>query len=171
MRIVVNDTNILIDLIHLEIIDVFFQLEHLELKTTDFVFEELHDEQKYILQSFINEGNLTIIESEENDLANIYSILSQTNGLSFEDCSVWYFAKVNGGILLTGDGKLRKQSSDDGVEVRGILFIFDQLLLAGLISFELAILKINQLYQINDRLPIEAKNQRIDYWGRSEHIL
>ena len=170
MRIVINDTNILIDLIHLEIIDVFFQLKHLELKTTDFVFEELHDDQKHTLQTFIDEGNLTIFESEEMDLVNISNILSQTNGLSFEDCSVWYFAKVNGGILLTGDGKLRKQSSDDGVEVRGILFIFDQLLLAGLISFEFAIIKINQLYQINDRLPIDAKNHRIDCWGRSEHI-
>ena len=97
--------------------------------------------------------------------------MSQTKGLSFEDCSVWYFAKLHNGILLTGDGKLRKQSSHDGVEFRGILFIFDHLLLNGLISFEFAILKLNQLYQINDRLPIEAKNKRLDCWGRLEHII
>lgn len=39
MRIVLNDANILIDLIHLELEVSFFQLEQLELKTTDFVFE------------------------------------------------------------------------------------------------------------------------------------
>lgn len=32
MRIVINDANILIDLIHLELIDQFFELEDLELK-------------------------------------------------------------------------------------------------------------------------------------------
>lgn len=170
MRIVVNDVNILIDLIHLEMVEVFFQLEFLELKTTDFVYEELHDEQRQVLQKFVDSQDFKVIESEEDDLVSISGILNQTNGLSFEDCSVWYFAKKIEGILLTGDGRLRKLSSADGVEVRGILFVFDQLLLADFISFEFAILKINQLYQINDRLPIDAKNQRLDYWTRSEHI-
>lgn len=153
MRIVINDANILIDLINLDLEIPFFQLDQLELKTTDFVFEELHDEQKEILQEYIVQGRLIIIESEEEDLINISNILYSTNGLSFEDCSVWYFAKSQEGILLTGDGKLRKQSTADGVEVRGILYIFDQLLLYGIITFDFAILKLNQLYQINDRLP------------------
>lgn len=170
MKIVINDANILIDLINLELEIPFFQLEQLELKTTDFVFEELHDGQKEILQQYIIQGRLIIIESEEEDLINISNILSTTNGLSFEDCSVWYFAKSQEGILLTGDGKLRRNSSADGVEVRGVLYIFDQLLLHGIITFDYAILKLNQLYQINDRLPAEAKNQRIEFWGRSEHI-
>ena len=56
------------------------------------------------------------------------------------------------------------------IEVRGILYIFDQLLITGLISFELAIEKLNQLYLLNERLPIDAKKQRLDYWSRSEHI-
>src|SRR5690606_26339982 len=128
MKIVINDANILIDLINLELEIPFFQLEQLELKTTDFVFEELHDGQKEILQQYIIQGRLIIIESEEEDLINISNILSTTNGLSFEDCSVWYFAKSQEGILLTGDGKLRRNSSADGVEVRGVLYIFDQLL-------------------------------------------
>lgn len=78
--------------------------------------------------------------------------------------------KKNQGILLTGDGKLRKQSSADGVEVRGILYIFDQLLISDLITFEYAIEKLNQLYLLNERLPIDAKKQRLDCWSRSEHI-
>lgn len=171
MRIVINDANILIDLVHLELVVPFFQLAQLELKTTDFVFEELHDEQKEILQKFIDDEKLIIIESEEKDLISISDMLAKTSGLSFEDCSVWHFAKSHGGILLTGDGRLRKQSSEDGVEVRGILFIFDQLLLHEIISFELAILKLNQLYQINDRLPSAEKNRRIELWGRSERIV
>lgn len=170
MRIVINDANILIDLIHLQMIHLLFELKHLELKTTDFVFEELERSQKAILQIFIDQGTLEILESEEKELENIFNLLNITSGLSFEDCSVWYFAKINKGILLTGDGKLRKQSSQDGIEVRGILFVFDELLKAGLITFDFALLKLDQLYQINNRLPIKAKIERIEFWGREEHI-
>lgn len=170
MRIVINDANILIDLFHLDLVEVFFRLQGLELKTTDFVFEELHDNQKNVIEHFIENQSLTIIESSEDDLINIFEILSSTNGLSVEDCSVWHHAKKNQGILLTGDGKLRKQSAADGVEVRGILYIFDQLLISNLITFEFAIEKLNQLYLLNERLPIDAKKQRLNYWSRSEHI-
>ncbi|MDI9863339.1 hypothetical protein QM480_03315 [Flectobacillus sp. DC10W] len=171
MRIVINDANILIDLIHLKLIHLLFELKHLELKTTDFVFEELEVHQRAILQIFIDQGTLEIIESDEMDLERIYNLLIQTSGLSFEDCSVWYFAKINDGILLTGDGKLRKQSTQDGVEVRGILFVFDELLRTGLINFTYALLKLNQLYQINNRLPLKAKNERIELWSREERIV
>ena len=46
MRIIINDTNILIDLVHLDLMNKFIQLK-LELKTTDFVFEELNEDQNY----------------------------------------------------------------------------------------------------------------------------
>ena len=49
-----------------------------------------------------NTVKIPTIDSEEEDLINISNILSQTKGLSFEDCSVWYFAKLHDGILLTG---------------------------------------------------------------------
>jgi predicted nucleic acid-binding protein len=170
MRIVINDANILIDLVHLDFTEVFFQVENLELKTTDFVFEELLEEQKIIVNRFVAEGRLEILESVEDDLIEIVNIKSQTTGLSFEDCSVWYFAQKTNGILLTGDGKLRRQSIQSGIEVKGILYIFDELLNQGLITFEFALLKINQLYELNDRLPIEAKDERIESWSRQQHI-
>ena len=43
MRIIINDSNILIDLVQLDLMNEFIQLE-LDLKTTDFVYEELNDE-------------------------------------------------------------------------------------------------------------------------------
>ncbi len=43
MRIIINDANILIDLVQLDLMNEFIQLE-LDLKTTDFVYEELNDE-------------------------------------------------------------------------------------------------------------------------------
>ncbi|MHC5354511.1 hypothetical protein ACYSNX_10065 [Myroides sp. LJL115] len=78
--------------------------------------------------------------------------------------------KKHRGILLTGDAKLRKQSLEDGVEVRGILFVFDLLLISGFITFEMAIKKLNQLYLFNPRLPIDPQKKRLDYWAISKHI-
>ena len=46
MKIIINDANILIDLVHLGLMNEFIQL-NLELKTTDFVFEELNEDQNY----------------------------------------------------------------------------------------------------------------------------
>lgn len=169
MRIVINDANILIDLFHLDLIKVFFNLKCWDIKTTDFVFDELHEEQKDAIRGFIENKSLILIKSTEEDLNNIFKIHSSTKGLSFTDCSIWYHAKKEQGILLTGDNKLRKQSSSHGVEVRGILFIFDQLLLNNLITFDLAIEKINKLYILNERLPIDAKEQRLESWLRAEH--
>ena len=170
MRVVINDANILIDLVKIDLMNQFVQLD-MELKTTDFVFEELNEEQKNIITLYINVGEIEIITTEKvEDFAGISSILDHASGLSFEDCSVWYYANKFKGILLSGDGRLRKLAIANGIEVRGILFVLDQLLLKDWITFELAIEKIELLYKINSRLPISSKNERISHWILEKHL-
>ena len=170
MRVIINDANILIDLVHLDLMNEFIQLE-IELKTTDFVFEELNEDQKIIIASFIDSKDIELIITEkEEDFVSIATILENSSGLSFEDCSVWHYAHKLDGILLSGDGRLRKQASANGILVKGILYIFDQLLLNNLISFEYAIEKLEQLYEINPRLPISSKNERIINWSLHKNI-
>ncbi len=165
MRIIINDANILIDLVHLDLMNEFIQLD-LELKTTDFVFEELNEDQKVIIEEYINSEHIELITTEEEeDFESITAILENSSGLSFEDCSVWHYANKLNGILLSGDGKLRKQAIANGISVKGILYIFDQLLANELISFDYAIKKLEQLYEINPRLPINSKNERIASWS------
>ena len=170
MRVIINDANILIDLVHLDLMNEFIQLE-IELKTTDFVFEELNENQKIIVEEFINSGKIELIITEkEEDFINITTILENSSGLSFEDCSVWYYAHKLDGILLSGDGRLRKQATANGILVKGILYVFDLLLLNNLISFEYAIEKLKHLYEINPRLPIISKNERISFWSSHKNI-
>ncbi len=108
MKIVVNDANILIYLVKLELIDAFSKLDF-DLHTTDFVLDELNDVQKTPIVNLNNGKKLTVIETTETiDFQGITTILEKSTGLSFEDCSVWYYSKKMSGILLTGDGKLRK---------------------------------------------------------------
>lgn len=158
MKIILNDANILIDLVKLDLMNEFILLEF-DLKTTDVVYDELNDNQKFIIESYINSGYIELIITEELDYNGIEIIFKNSLGLSFEDCSVWYYGNKLNSTLLTGDGKLKKQAMVNGVNVKGILFIFDQLLLRSLITFEYANEKLNQLYEINPRLPISSKNE------------
>lgn len=169
MRILINDTNILIDLIYLDLLDIFFNSQNIKLKTTDFVIHELNKEQQIKIQRYSDNGSLEVIKSSYQDLTIISQISSQTTGLSIPDCSVLHHAKAIKGILLTGDRKLRNVSISHGIEVKGIIYIFDYLLLNTLITFELAIEKINQLYEFNNRLPYQEKEKRIRSWTNNQH--
>ena len=171
MRVIINDANILIDLVHLSLIDKFVLLPF-DLKITDFVHEELHENQRHIIQGYIDDVKIELIITEnEEDFINIATILDNTSGLSFEDCSVWHYANKLNGIILTGDGRLRKQATEEGILVKGILFVFDNLLIYKFITFADALERLNYLCQINSRLPTNAINERIASWTNEKHIL
>lgn len=166
MKIVINDANILIDLAKLELLGEFSKL-NFELHTTDFVYEELNQEQKSPVSNLLENGTLNLIETIEiEDFQNINQLLESSNGLSFEDCSVWYYSSKLSGILLSGDGKLRKQVRESGIEVRGIIYVFDELVNQKLISFQLAVEKIEQLIKLNNRLPKNEIDKRIELWKK-----
>src|SRR5690554_2603582 len=162
--IVITDANILIDLIHLELFTSLFGSDLFEFKTTDFVFEELYDEQKDVLQAVIKAERFQIIESEESDLIKIYAFKQKSQGLSIQDCSALYYALKLKGILLTGDSAHRKQTKQSGVEVHGILYLFDQMVVSGLISFHEAFERLQKLKEINNRLPKNEIEKRLKEW-------
>jgi predicted nucleic acid-binding protein len=168
MKVVINDANILIDLVKLDLLDVFAKL-NFELHTTDFVFEELNEEQKSPVSTLHRNGFLNIIETSDiNDFQEINNLLNTSSGLSFEDCTVWHYSVKLSGTLLSGDGKLRKQVRKSGIEVRGIIYVFDELLKQDLITFSRAIEKIKQLQLLNNRLPKSEIEKRIEFWAENK---
>jgi len=170
MKIVIYDANILIDLAKLDLLDVFSKL-NFELHTTDFVYEELNEEQKSPVSSLLENGVLNIIETIAlSDFQGINRLLDESNGLSFEDCSVWYYSAKLSGMLLSGDGKLRKQVRKNGIEVRGIIYVFDELIKQNLITFSKGIKKLEQLLQLNSRLPKNEIEKRIKFWSEKKHV-
>lgn len=165
-KVFINDANILIDLIKLELTDSFFRLEAVKFATTDFVFQELYEEQKELLIPFIQSNQLKIIRSSSEEIFEISKITFASSGLSVEDCSVYYYAFKLQGILLTGDGKLRKLCEDKGVEVHGIIYLLDILLSNGRIDYQTAIQKLKSLSFFNSRLPKKEIEKRIKEWSK-----
>lgn len=170
MKIVINDANILIDIVKLELLEAFSNL-NFELNTTDFVIEELNPDQNKAIQKFISSGKIQLITTNTlEDLQGINNLLQSSSGLSFEDCSVWYYSKKMNCTLLTGDGKLRKTAIKDGIEVRGIIYILDQMLVQNQLIFEIAITKIELLYNLNNRLPKKELIKRLELWKKEQYV-
>jgi hypothetical protein len=159
MKLHINDANILMDIVKLDLTDAFLALGF-DLYTTDFVFAEMESEQQALLAS----NTLVKLVANQEDMVVIFEMTEKHSGLSFEDCSTWYFAQKMEGILVTGDGKLRKKASASGVEVRGMIYIIEQIKEQKLLPVAACIEKLTLVKQINDRLPLDEINTRIDAW-------
>lgn len=166
-KIVVNDTNVFIDLYEVGLLDEFFSLPW-EVHTTDFVMLELLREGQHdTVARYKADKRLIVPVFEAKEMLEIGNLFQQSlnkTNLSLTDCSVWYYAKVNNYILLTGDRKLRTTSAYEGVEVHGVIYVFDRLVEFNVISRQVAVKKLQQLYSINSRLPKEEIEKRINLW-------
>ena len=166
-KIVVNDTNVFIDLYEVGLLEEFFSLPW-EVHATDFVMLELQREgQHETVAKYKADKRLVVPVFEAKEMLEIGNLFQQSlnkTNLSLTDCSVWYYAKVNNYILLTGDRKLRTTSAYEGVEVHGVIYVFDRLIELNVISRQVAVKKLQQLYSINSRLPKEEIEKRINLW-------
>lgn len=167
MQVVVNDTNIFLDLINADLLDEFFQLPY-DVHTTDFVISEIIEpQQSFIVQEFIENEKLYVGVFSDSDLVEISNIQDLNKGLSFEDCSVLYYSKRNKYSILTGDRLLTKIACNDGLDVRGVLFIFDELVAKAIISKSTAATKLELILNMGTRLPKNECDSRIQGWRTS----
>ena len=168
-KIVVNDTNVFIDLFNVGLLEGFFSLPW-EVHTTEFVLLELTREgQRDSISQFEDNGLLHIPVFDESAMSNVIELYQQhknKTNVSLTDCTVWYYATQNNYTLLTGDRKLRKASLIDGVEVHGLIYVIDQLVKEGILAKRIAISKLKQLRKSNPRLPMNEIEKRIKQWEK-----
>ena len=167
-KIVVNDTNVFIDLLDIGLLAEFFCLPW-EIHTTDLVMLELLREgQKETVEVYEKEGRLHIARFEYDEFMEINKLhkrFEAKTNVSLTDCSVWHYAKKNGFALLTGDRKLRSSALNEGVEVHGIIYVFDALVESDVISASMAYEKLTSLKDRNLRLPQNEIDKRIKLWS------
>lgn len=166
MIVVVNDANILIDLIKLQLVEAFFNIDW-EFHSTNLIIEnELYDTQKAQLQPYIDTGRLIIQELDMDDMLTIMKMQAQKPQLSDKDCSALHCAQKLKASLITSDNPLRKYAKEIKVEVHGHLWVFDALLAHHCITTEMAIHKLNELNTINAKLNLPKKEceARMEQW-------
>jgi len=162
-RLAVTDANIFIDLIILELIEHLFGLD-IEIHTTREVFDQLSKRQKEVLIVFYTDGRLTLYDFSWQEMSDIYT-LSFPAGLEPADRTVYYYARQLNCLVISGDNKLRKHCEKGGLEVHGLIWVFDQIVELDLIPKTAAVEKLEKLISYNDRLPTDEILKRLKKWS------
>ena len=165
MEIIVNDTNIFIDLHSVGLLEEMCRLPY-EIHTVDLVVAEIADaDQRRIFDELVARGEISVDGFTADEVIEIVEEHSSVSGnLSIPDCSVCYFARKHNVPMLTGDRRLRRYAEEQSIEVHGILFIFDELVRHDIISTSMAADRLEELFAINARLPKAEIRDRINRW-------
>lgn len=165
MKILVNDTNIFIDLHSVGLLEELCRLPY-EIHTVDFVAAEIEDaDQRKIFDELIDGGGIFVDGFTADEVIEIVEEHSAVSGnLSIPDCSVCYFARKHQVPMLTGDKRLRRYAEQQSIEVHGILFIFDEFVRHGIVSTAVAADRLEKLLTLNARLPKSEIRDRLRRW-------
>ena len=148
-EIVIKDACILFDLVDLNLLEDFFQLEVIAFTTPQVIGEIKNEIQWTEIANSIESGKLQI--DDTGNFERIVDIYDEHPGLSIADSSVLELAIRKDAIIFSSDGSLRKISKRKNITVRGILWIIEELHNKKIILAEQAIQKLNLYVTINQR--------------------
>ena len=156
MKIIVEDTNIIIDLFTTGLLSFCHELK-LEFHTTRYVVAEiLESRQSAVLIRMINNGQLLIDDFVGEEYERLLKFIDECNGvnnLSEADCSVLLLAKRHECRLLTSDQKLKRKAEEHGIKVNGLLWLTDLLVEEHILTEETMIYHLNRYLETNPRAP------------------
>lgn len=159
-KVAITDANIFIDLFYLDLVEAFFTIDF-SIWTTEEVMLELRKDQQDILVRFKVDSKLGIssIQYSTKDL-------DFNKGFSKADVSILRLGTQNDAIVLSGERKMKKWCEKRNIEIHGILWIFDQLIVNRSIKKSTAIEKLKLLLIYNDWLPKTICFEKLDEWKK-----
>ncbi len=163
MKVAVTDANIFIDLCELGGLD-WLRLLGLEIYTTDIILGELTTEQAAKVRNVV-----AVVDEITVDIVAYMASQPLPSGLSDADKSViWQAQQLSDTVflILTGDNLMRKWCISNQIEVHGILWIFDHLLLQSHLNYKTASELLIQLMRLNQWLPVKECEERLRKWGQ-----
>ncbi len=162
MRLIITDTNVMFDLIKIGALPEFFSL-NFEICTTVFVIEEIKPpEQKEMVETFIRAKKLTVYDFSCEDIEDVLNYDACRTLKRLTDKSVIWKCHLLDCPMLTGDRKMREIAEEIGIEVRGSIWVIDELLQNEMITPENAITLFEKLMVTNSRLPKNEIEKRIN---------
>ena len=151
MKVVVTDANIFFDLIGIGALDLFFQLEH-EVHTTVLVLDECGTTELEALDRYIADERLHVRTFSVEELKEV-ELTGRRKGLRPADRSVLLRAKEISGIVLSGDGGVRKECEEMALNCHGILWCISELHRNGHYDAQQCLSVLDVLEAINMWLP------------------
>lgn len=164
-QVYISDTNIWIDFRNADLLDALFDLPF-QLCSTDFVLSELQD---WDPQALIQRG-LVVHGLDESATARLFGLMAAHNNSSVADVSCYLLAQETGHPLLTGDGRLRKQATQDGLQVHGALWLLDRLVEYKVAAPNAAAKGLKSMLESGARLPPGECQSRLRDWQARAHV-
>ncbi len=127
MQIVVSDSSCLIDLRKASLLEAFVRLPY-ELLIPNTLFDDELIRFTPAQKRALVRGGLQVIDLPGDAVLRAADVARQLPRLSVSDGFAFSLAERNiGSILLTGDGALRSFAASRGIDVRGVLWVIDEL--------------------------------------------
>ncbi len=146
-EIVIKDACILFDLVDLNLLRDFFQLELFAITTPEVIAEITNEMQWTEISKYVDNEKLVVDGSGE--FQSIADLFDEHRGLSIADSSVLELAIRKDAIIFSSDGSLKKISINKNLTVRGILWIIEELYNKNIMDINTASKKLKQYAVIN----------------------
>lgn len=171
MDIIIEDTNILIDLFKTGLIE-FCPKMNFSFHTSRQVYREITDsEQKSFYRGLVANGLLVIDSFDGYDfilLTETFEELSRTSNLTEADCSVILLAERFRCRLLTTDQKLIRHARALGLKVNGFLWLTDKMVELQIVDRQSMSAYLQTYLNVNQSAPREEVLERINrYKGKN----
>lgn len=163
MKYISSDTNVWIDYMSINKLDLPFKLPNVYLMNQDAIADELLS-PKGMREELLNLG-LQPTELSEKEFYYALKIAEMYSKLSVYDCSALAIAKQRSLVLMTGDAALRKAALSEGVSVIGTIGLLDSLYENKKISsyeYRECILLFIKVNGREVRLPMAELQKRLD---------
>ncbi len=163
MRVAVQDANVLIDLLEADLLGLWFRLG-IETHSTDLVVHEVrHPEQTRVLSTMIHAGSLIVHSLTASRLEAVGRSASALK-LSLADASAIALAEELSAVLLSGDARVRREAQHRGIEIRGLLWVLDEMITQGLVSPKDAAERLTRTMEAGAFLPGHECHERLRRW-------
>lgn len=157
MQLLISDAHILIDLEEGELLAQLFALPYRFTVPDILYFEELEAQHAHLCGM-----GLELAELSPATLLYAMALIGRVRGPSRNDCFALALARQEGCPLLSGDQALREVAVLEAVEVRGTLWVVEELVRAGVITVDTAHAAYDRMQANARRLPWLVAHQRLD---------
>ncbi len=156
MRIVVSDSSCLIDLRKASLLDAFVRLPY-ELLIPNTLFDGELVKFTAAQKRALVRGGLQVIDLPGESVLRAVDVTRQLPRLSIHDGFAFVLAELHAGcVLLSGDGALRTYAASCAIEVRGVLWVIDELHRHNLVPVE-TLLEALALFAADDTVRLPAR--------------
>ncbi len=163
MKVAVKDACVLIDLANGDLLDAWFRLG-IETFTTNLVIRQVKTDHQWKAVSVFIEAGLLRIETLTGDQLERMEEMLPSPRIDAADRSALFLAIEQGAVLLTGDRRLRIEAERREIEVRGVLWILDELVARDVLPPALAALRLQAMRDEGARLPADECETRLRQW-------